>query len=1390
MDKPIDPSERLDQILDEFLNDLKENRQPTLELYQAKYPDLAEQLADLLPMVASLHQNASNPNPTTVYPILKPESILGEYQILREIGRGGMGIVYEAKQLGLDRIVALKIRMVDPSDSPAIQAKKQTRFLREAKLCSNLQHPHIIPVIQQGTDQGHSFYSMQRIDGKPLSTIIANWRQETAESDSDSARRSKTHWHQIAQWMHDAADALETAHQRRILHRDIKPSNLIVDSHQKIWLGDFGLAKDLNQANAESTSAGIGTVQYMSPEGLVSSTTEKSDIYGLGITLYELLARIQKYQKDTPVNLLRRIKEEDAPRLEQIDPSIPKDLVTISQKATAFLPSQRYASAAELRDDLGRFLHGQPILARTTPFRDQCRRWIRNHQALATALAMAAIFLIGMSLLSTYFAIDSRIKQKALELARLAERQSFIDQKIALAHQTALTPRIDNRRKAVSLLHEAFEEMKTLPKGTSSPREPDPDIQRVITQVLSMPELRITPIPEAPTIPLSVNYACDRGHHRILIGDREGKIQLYSMPKWELLYTFDDLYKDSAISLSPDGRFGTLRVNEERTTSQIGKGLECWDLTTSPPSLLWKQENLSLGMGHWNASSTIVYCMQFDGTILGIQPASGQIAYRLEPSGPLYEAVIYPHPTLPMIAVASHYFPEIHFRELETGATLTLANVDRIQSFAWHPSGREFAVSGYDRILRQIQWPTGQGLDEHELNHNGGEVSYSPNGNWMAVSYWGGHVELIHTATRQRLEQPWVWTFFNLHWSSDSRTLGINVLGEKFHRLEIDAPNGIRTNLHDSRDLFSFYSFVFDSKKRLLLANSLISKGNLAVLDLVNSDRFVEVGGSGDRPFFVSVDHEGNYHAIDSDGSVQRTYQTKLDMLPEGGVLRLELQKSQDLAFDTNFIRASGDGLYFFAHPTKEKMFRWPIDSPDQSNTLTTPASDIVDFSDTGNCIVVVDNHQNCQWLIDFQSNQKTLLVDGTDKRAFFSKNNKLVFLSPSNRIYEFNQWDKPIADLPDATCQAAVFSADGKYLVRGEEQSKDIIVYSVDQKKDIFQFSINEGTAKRMWLTDDNAHLIVYIESFGDVGVVVLDFAKLNAQANQEFPNVAYLPPELLPDSRSDTPNMQTRKEPIRRITFEEPNVEPTRPITASNLAEKWKSKKLDAEVIFKELLQEQFIKSQQNKELTEAWDNQDRSGLSVDKLNDIAQALANTERYDDAIAACDLSLQKTMVNTDTKFIKAYSLWQQQSHQKAIEILRNLKEDLAGFQNREFLLKTMLYKIDQSMQNKETHNSQAFLRAVDTWTAQHPIFRLTTIVGDSMAQEGLWNLYKLDLVLANEIVSHNSKLPYHWELVARAKLQVGDQAGARQAIEEYVKLMNPLDYQMLLKLRSKAKKQ
>lgn len=290
----------MDRIIDEYLSDLHENRHPILELYQSKYPTYAEQLAEFLPLVNSLHHNTST-NPTkTHYGNLKPGSILGHYEIIREIGRGGMGIVYQAKQHGLDRIVALKVLISNPTDNLSTQSKKHSRFLQEAKLCSRLIHPNIIPIIQHGSDQGYSFYSMQFIEGTSLGAIVSQWRQNPSESNSDSSRSSKAHWHQIAQWMHDAADALETAHQHRILHRDIKPSNLLVDLQNKIWLGDFGLAKDLNHDNQDSTGIGLGTLPYMSPEALVSHATEKSDIYGLSITLFELLARIPKYPKAIP----------------------------------------------------------------------------------------------------------------------------------------------------------------------------------------------------------------------------------------------------------------------------------------------------------------------------------------------------------------------------------------------------------------------------------------------------------------------------------------------------------------------------------------------------------------------------------------------------------------------------------------------------------------------------------------------------------------------------------------------------------------------------------------------------------------------------------------------------------------------------------------------------------------------------------------------------------------------------------------------------------------------------------------------------------------------------------------------------------------------------------
>lgn len=1387
LDESNDSSDPLDRIIDEFLNDLKENRSPTLELYQSKYPEHADQLAELLPLVASLHQNTSaNPihNP---YWNLKPGSILGQYEIIREIGRGGMGIVFQAKQLELDRFVALKVLLSNPADNPQIQSKKQTRFLREAKLCSILTHPNIIPIFQHGTDQGHSFYSMQLVDGKTLSEIISKWRNDPpenppenraenfVESLADSVRGSKTHWLQIAQWMHDAADALETAHQHHILHRDIKPSNLIVDSQNKIWLGDFGLAKDLNHNNPDSTTSGLGTLQYMAPEALVTHATEKSDIYGLGITLFELLARIPKYKKDTHINLLRRIKDEDAPRLEQIDPRIPKDLITISQKATALLPSHRYASAAQLRDDLKRFLLGQPILARTYPLRDQCRRWIRKHQVLATWLATTTGFFVALTLLASYFWIESQRKDKAIELARRSQNQSFIDEKVASAHRAASLRKADSRSQAVKILNEASERLK----GT----QPNPKVQRAITDILSMPELKTVPIPQVPAAQTNLRYACDQDHRRILFLDEVGKTHLYSMPDWNHLHTFELIQKDRWISMSPNAHFATLGVSQEFTSSGIGHGLECWDLTTSPPNIKWTRENLSLGMSYWDNSSKVLYCVEFDGTILGLEPSTGEILYRLEPSGPFQEAIIYPHPTLPLLAVASYYFPEIHFRELETGTTLAIASKDRVQSFAWHPSGNEFATTHHRPILRRIQWPTGKVIDELDVNHNGGEVRYSPNGRWLAASYWGDHVELIDTATLERYETTWPWTFFSLNWSSDSRTIAINVLNGSFQRLEVDSQNGIQKTTYPYTSYRGFHSLLLDQKRRLLLTNSMDSNGKLTALDLLDGHRFSPSTNSEKDPAFVRTDHAGRFDAIDLDRSLQMTYESSPDGLTDPGTLTLKLLKTDELPFSITYPKASGDGSYFFAHPTEGQMFRWPAENPEKFHRVSVPGSKEVDFSGTGRWISVKGRLDDRLWLVDAQTDQKSMFVDGKDQRAFFSKDDKLVFLCPSNRIFDFGKWKIPTADFPDSQCQAAAFSADGQLLVWNDASTQNVIVYSLEQKREIFQFNLPEFAPVRIWITDDNTQLIVCGIGSGDVAIVVLDFAKLHAQANAIFPDIPYIPIELVRDAPKLARHTQTRTRPNLWFARTEYSETPIRPISADEFVKMWNVRSVDSKAAFEVLQQMQQTKSHANRQLCDDWDHQSKSGWGVHRLNDTAEALANTKRFNDAIAACELSLEKQPVNFDAKLIKAYSLWQNQSHQKAIQSLGDIDDDLAG-EPKGWLLTLLLdYYIKASMNPKVPKNSQDFMRAIVSLRNEHPIYLLHRTLGDSMVTTEHRNLYALNLELANEIISQNNKIPYHWYILAQAKLQVGDIDGARQAVDEYVRLTNFKTYELPLKL-------
>lgn len=231
------------------------------------------------------------------------------------------------------------------------------------------------------------------------------------------------------------------------------------------------------------------------------------------------------------------------------------------------------------------------------------------------------------------------------------------------------------------------------------------------------------------------------------------------------------------------------------------------------------------------------------------------------------------------------------------------------------------------------------------------------------------------------------------------------------------------------------------------------------------------------------------------------------------------------------------------------------------------------------------------------------------------------------------------------------------------------------------------------------------------------------------------------------------------------------------------WNVRSVDSKAAFEVLQQMQQTKSQANRQLCDDWDHQSKSGWGVHRLNDTAEALANTKRFDDAISSCELSLEKQPVNFDAKLIKAYSLWQKQSHQKAIQSLGDIDDDLAGEPKGWLLTYLLDYYIKASMNPKVPKNSQDFMRAIVSLTNEHPIYLLHRTLGDSMVTTEHRNLYALNLELANEIISQNNKIPYHWYILAQAKLQVGDIDGARQAIDEYVRLTNFKTYELQLKL-------
>ncbi len=590
----------VDLLAEEFADRIKAGESPQIEEYATKYPEHADLIRSVFPSIAMVQRVSSraeqnHPSASSAANAFGKQSVpesLGDFRLVREIGRGGMGVVYEAIQLSLKRHVALKVIGAIPSGSE----KQQARFRREAEAAASLHHTHIVPVYGIGEDQGVQYYAMQLIDGVTLGEIVrllqghrplrsdasnrtlsqatfsteeavhlllnslktpehtsqsasfdsavTNQYQplpETAVAPADlgsapatlfppspqssgergtggegqnrtetrpphsqpfgpedgregseiskkkTSRLGQAYYRNVAQIVANVANALQYAHHQGVLHRDIKPGNLLLDRDGIVWITDFGLARLSDCEGMTQTGEIVGTLRYMAPEQMRGQADHRTDIYSLGLTLFELLS-LQPAIDQPQSRLYQKDSDESVTKLHSLNPDIPADLQTITQKACSAEPAHRYQTASEFEEDLRRFLEDRPILAKRTTRLERLYRWSRRNPTIAALSSATLLLLLTVAGLLAIFnerkqralnaisiqynRAESNLREKTTALAAVEKERSRAELNLDLAIQAfdKVIENISSRGSSNSLLNDFNDddEVVTLADATLS----------------------------------------------------------------------------------------------------------------------------------------------------------------------------------------------------------------------------------------------------------------------------------------------------------------------------------------------------------------------------------------------------------------------------------------------------------------------------------------------------------------------------------------------------------------------------------------------------------------------------------------------------------------------------------------------------------------------------------------------------------------------------------------------------------------------------------------------------------------------------------------------------------------------------------------------------------
>lgn len=526
------------RLCEEISDRIRGGESVDIDAYALHWPQYVAELRQMMPamqMMAGLKGLFPLESDSPADASAVAGETLGDFRLGREIGRGGMGIVYEAEQLSLRRRVALKVLPF----ASVLDGRQLQRFRNEAQAAALLHHPRIVPVHGVGCDRGVHYYAMQLIDGPTLADVIRQLRSQVGlgplagttpsttplaepgdETDVDSSpharsqhteppavheperksapsssatqsilststsHRSTSYIDAVVRLGIDVAEALDHAHQEGVTHRDIKPGNLLLDQAGQVWVADFGLAHMESGPALTYTGDLVGTLRYMSPEqamGNRAAIDHRTDIYSLGATLYELLTLQPVFSGEDRQSLLRQVAFEEPPRLRQVERKLPATLETILLKALAKSPSERYATAGALAEDLRRFLEQKPILARRPSLVDRGAKWaLRNRHLMAVGMAgllVAVVILVAANLLvwrereKTLGALDDAVAaeskatregQRATQLATDLQHHLYVSN-IRLIEQFAES---DQRGRLTEQLNDVREaETNGVPRG-------------------------------------------------------------------------------------------------------------------------------------------------------------------------------------------------------------------------------------------------------------------------------------------------------------------------------------------------------------------------------------------------------------------------------------------------------------------------------------------------------------------------------------------------------------------------------------------------------------------------------------------------------------------------------------------------------------------------------------------------------------------------------------------------------------------------------------------------------------------------------------------------------------------------------------------------------------